>query len=121
MMSVSLDRTFALVASASVSTVMLRRENPGWVRSIAAMSLASLTQPFSQLAFGRWANSLIPTHKACAAMVRTFRGWWVPRVGWVDRGMRVCGSAADEHGVRTGVDHVSEPRGIAGGPRRFAG
>ena len=66
-MDVRASMMAGLVAAASVSTVVSAALNPRPL-SIAAMSLASLTQPLSQLAMGRWANWLMPTHSARLVM-----------------------------------------------------
>ena len=62
-MVASADITVFWVASLSRSTVMLREVNPNFFSALE-MSLASLTQPFSQLLTGSVLNSLIPTHTA---------------------------------------------------------
>ena len=65
--------TFFLVASLSRSTVMLRAVKPSPLRALV-MSLASLTQPLSQLLIGSDLNSLMPTQSARRAMIVPFDG-----------------------------------------------
>ena len=61
--SCSADITFRFVASWSTSTLVLLAVKPNFFKAFAT-SLASFTQPLSQLLRGSDLNSLIPTHNA---------------------------------------------------------
>src|SRR4051812_282466 len=104
--------TASLVASASASTVVPRAVKPRGRRALAT-SLASFTQPLSQLVCGSDVNSLIPTQRALLAIaVPSFRGP-ACRAG-------PTGAYADspefKNSIRSGVDDVREPRRVVGIP-----
>src|SRR3954447_3852622 len=109
--------TASLVASASASTVVPRAVKPRGRRALAT-SLASFTQPLSQLVGGSDLNSLIPTHRALLAMaVPSFRRP-TTRAGCTGA---YTVSQQFEDGIRSGVDDVGEPRRVVGVPCRGPG
>src|SRR5689334_14234816 len=108
MMSFSAAITLALVAAVSLRILMWPPLNSGRVSKNAAMSIASFTHPFSQLACGRWANLFMPTHSALAVMKSPLE---------IDVVL-----APNEFGVRPGIDDEAEPRGrVVWSVRRLAG